>query len=234
VNCRKWTIELVECARIGLQPGAELQDHLRGCFRCIERWDDERRLSAQFRTMRYAAAARQPSVARRDEVMREFALAHKRATHPSLGWALSIAAILLSIAAILLLGVAVGQAWRNGQRPTASADTKTLHTAQNSGTSSPANSMAQAQQTILLPNEFAASTNVEKLSEDNDFVAVPYTPPLATGEFVRVVRMELHPIALARMGIYVNAADANDIPAEVVVGEDGLPRAVRVFGDKQF
>ena len=79
------------------------------------------------------------------------------------------------------------------------------------------------------------SAEIEGLPADNGgFIAVPYAPPLATGEFVSVVRTELQPTALARLGIYVDAGYATDIPADVVVGEDGLPRAVRLIETMEF
>jgi hypothetical protein len=76
--------------------------------------------------------------------------------------------------------------------------------------------------------------DLESLTADSDFVAIPYAPPLASGEFVSVVRTELQPTALARMGVYVDAGYASSIPADVVVGEDGLPRAVRVVEITEF
>lgn len=79
---------------------------------------------------------------------------------------------------------------------------------------------------------YEASTDASELSSD-DFVAVPYTPPLAQGELVRVVHTELHPEALARMGIDVDPEWASEIPADVVVGEDGVPRAVRITENAQ-
>jgi hypothetical protein len=227
VSCRKRMIELVESARTGLPPGAELQGHLRECTRCKERWDEEQSLNTQFQFMRYAAAARPKSETRRHEIMREFALEHQRAPRLSLRWA-------FSIAAILLLAVALGQVWRNSHRPTGSANTQALSVAQNSGASSPENSAVPAQQAILAQNEFSEAADFEKLPEDSDFVAVPFAPPLATGEFVRVVRTELRPIALARMGFYVSAAAASEITADVVFGEDGFPRAVRVLEEMEF
>ena len=79
------------------------------------------------------------------------------------------------------------------------------------------------------------SPEVEGLQADsNGFIAVPYAPPLATGEFVSVVRTELQPTALARMGVYVDPGYSADIPADVVVGEDGLPRAVRLVEAMEF
>ncbi len=80
----------------------------------------------------------------------------------------------------------------------------------------------------------ASVETLEDVADDNGFVAIPYAPPLATGEFVRVVETELQPIALARMGIYVDEADSSEIPAELLLGEDGFPRAVRVIEETQF
>lgn len=68
----------------------------------------------------------------------------------------------------------------------------------------------------------------EDLTADGDFVPVPYAPPLAPGEYVEVVQAELTPAALARMGFVIRAAGAGEVTADLMVGEDGVPRAVRV------
>jgi hypothetical protein len=56
--------------------------------------------------------------------------------------------------------------------------------------------------------------------------------PLATGESVRVVRQQLNGAELVRMGIDLPgayAADlADDFEADVMLGEDDLPRAVQL------
>ena len=77
----------------------------------------------------------------------------------------------------------------------------------------------------------AVSTEVADFSE---FAPVPYAPPLASGEMVTVVRTELHAAALDRMGFAVPDMSGNDYQAEVVLGQDGLPRAVRVLADEKF
>ena len=183
----------MECARAGMTPGIQLQEHLRQCARCAQRWEDEHGLSSQFRALRGTAFRRQ-SETRREQVMQEFDLAHQSVIPASVKW-------LLSAAAVLLLTVAIGNGWRISRRPAAIE---------------------------------ATSETVEDLADDNGFVAIPYAPPLATGEFVRIVQTELQPIALAHMGIYVDAADSSAIPAEVLLGEDGFPRAVRVVDEVQF
>lgn len=65
-------------------------------------------------------------------------------------------------------------------------------------------------------------------ASDEGFVEVPYAPPLAPGEFVSVVRQELEPAALVRMGLPTNGLGDAPVMADVVMGEDGFPRAIRV------
>ena len=108
MDCHNWIVEAVESARLGLQPDAELQKHLRGCPRCRDRWDDEQRLSAEIRVMRDDAAAQKRSEVRRETVMREFELAQKTVVRRQFKLA-------LRIAAILLLTVALGLVWRNNR-----------------------------------------------------------------------------------------------------------------------
>ena len=193
MNCQEWSVEMLEYANTGRVTGAEFQQHVRACARCNERWEDERFLTAQFRSIREAAAGLRPSDGGRAATMREFARSHRRMFVPSFKW-------MMSAAAVLLLVIVLGSLWR-----TRSVDQ-----------GSP---------------ESAALMSV--LGED-EFVAVPFAPPLAAGEFVTVVRMELRPAALARMGMDVDVTAANDIPADVLVGQDGSPRAVRVLDEVQF
>ncbi|MGA3024502.1 MAG: hypothetical protein ABSF98_07020 [Bryobacteraceae bacterium] len=78
-----------------------------------------------------------------------------------------------------------------------------------------------------MPRTVAMAAVPTEPSEEG-FVDVPYAPPLAPGEFVSVVREELEPAALVRMGLPVNGIGDAPVVADVVVGEDGFPRAVRV------
>ena len=64
--------------------------------------------------------------------------------------------------------------------------------------------------------------------DSDGFIAVPYAPPLATGELVRIVHTELDPAALASLGVSVDPSWTTQLPADVLEGEDGMPRAVRV------
>ena len=84
-----------------------------------------------------------------------------------------------------------------------------------------------------LTADASLSADASALSSD-DFIAVPWTPPLAPGEMVRMVHADMRPEALASMGVEVNPLWAGELPVDVVVGEDGLPRAVRIADSSQF
>src|SRR5215469_8754799 len=71
-------------------------------------------------------------------------------------------------------------------------------------------------------------STIDSYADSEGFIAVPYAPPLATGEMVRIVHTELNPAALASLGVSVDPAWTTQLPADVLEGEDGMPRAVRV------
>jgi hypothetical protein len=61
------------------------------------------------------------------------------------------------------------------------------------------------------------------------FITIPYTVPLAPEENVRVVRMTLSPSAMAVAGFPLPAIDPGlGTQADVLVGEDGRARAIRI------
>ena len=67
------------------------------------------------------------------------------------------------------------------------------------------------------------------LKPEAPFVAIPYTPPLDPRERVDVVRMDMPVAALIAAGLPVGAADpASDVRTDVLVGQDGRARAVRL------
>jgi hypothetical protein len=204
--------ELVECASRSVDPARDLREHLASCTRCAERWDAERGLSDHFAAMRTEAAALTEDdpwrEAKRKDLMRQFAAfdfarQHRKAAARS--WGLGLAA-----AAAVVLAVFAGQiaGTRSHLKP------------------------AQARVTEAAPDSFEYSGDVTELSSD-DFIAVPYTPPLAQGELVRVVHENLVPEALASLGIDVDPTSSGNVSADVVVGEDGIPRAVRLTDGSQ-
>jgi hypothetical protein len=223
MTCRERIDELVEYARrtecdgSGVEPDRELRAHLSLCEHCRDRWDAELRLTSQLRTIRGAVAAlRSPGdfsrIRSRESLMRDFSRIHRHTAAPSWTWA-------LAAAAALLLAAFLGHMWgQSGEKPAREVrkGQAVLYDA-----------------SIALSNLSNLSNDASALSSD-DFIAVPYTPPLAPGEMVRVVHADLYPEALASMGVEVDPSWVDRLPADVVVGEDGLPRAVRIADNGQF
>jgi hypothetical protein len=216
MNCSEWSVELVECARRDGNPGRDFGAHLKQCVGCRERWDVERQLTAQLQLVRTKTAMMRSPAVRRELAMRDFGRARngysiqKRSAARSWVWA-------LAAAAGLVLAVFIGD--EGGLR-------SRRHTTPVRTNGNP------SAETIVYETNFGLSKDASTLTGD-DFVAVPYTPPLAPGEIVRVVQTNLSPDALASLGVNVDPLWGSDIQADLVVGEDGLPRAVRIIGNSQ-
>jgi hypothetical protein len=200
VNCRDWGIEIVECARSGENPSASLDAHLGDCAACRELWESERALNVPLSRLRVAFALERSSDHRRVSLMREFDRIHGTARSRRVQWAFAAAAAVLFVFALGL------------SRPATSLSDRTV----------------QDRVAMRLNDDRAGTGDFDETLDDGGFVEVPYAPPLASGEFVKVVRTELYAAALDRMGVSVPVGNG-EFPAEVVLGEDGLPRAVRVL-----
>lgn len=76
-----------------------------------------------------------------------------------------------------------------------------------------------------------AATASQSLNEDaaTDFVALPYADNSMAGEGGAIVRVVLSRQALASLGMPVaDMGSAEQIPADIVVSEDGAPQAIRL------
>jgi len=67
--------------------------------------------------------------------------------------------------------------------------------------------------------------------EAESFVGIPYLPPLDPRENATIVRMDIQVATLIAAGYGVTAEPGAIVPAEVLVGQDGRARAVRVLSD---
>jgi hypothetical protein len=187
-------------------PSGRLEAHLVDCERCADWWEAERALSSELRELRMARAGERSRDVWRQRLMAEFG----RSDHSSArswvrwGWIPASAALLVLASAQVWLGM-------------------------------PSRDVAAQ---LSLQNEDLASAGSPDMGEDNGFIPVPYALPLATGETVRVVRRELNGAELVRMGIDLPGAYAADLAdefeADVVVGEDELPRAVQLVSTPEL
>lgn len=212
MECREAIPGIVECARARRELRGALGGHVTACQACWERWEAERELASHLRQMRLMASTRRSSDASRADLMRQFSARHWRLVHPAWGMGLAAAAALLIIMATLRAPSPVSQ------RPHHASPAAGAWLASNAWSYEPSADVYSAQ--------------------DDDYVAVPYLPPPDPGERLSVMHAELYPAALTTLGVSIDpammASNGNGtIHADVVVGEDGLPRAIRVEGGDQ-
>ena len=215
MNCSGAMEKIPDYARRRMEPESMLAAHLETCPACGELWESERNLTAHMRMIRIASAGRRSSAGSREALMRQFAEKHQAASNSRWLWSLAAAAAVL-LALILIQGA------ERKSRPVVAGV---------SGQS--ASGQSASGQSVAAQAEVQSDGEIQ---EDGDgqyegFIPVPYVPPLAAGELVSVVHTELYPLELARLGVSVDPSWATELPADLLVGEDGFPRAVRVSGE---
>jgi hypothetical protein len=78
-------------------------------------------------------------------------------------------------------------------------------------------------------NNIAPSLQSDETADAPVFIALPYADDPAALEGGAVVRVVLSPAALASLGFdVVDVSDTSEIPAELVVSDDGTPQAIRL------
>jgi hypothetical protein len=214
MSCEEFSDRLMESARHEVEPGRVLRAHMLSCGTCRERWDAEENLTDQIKALRAAAWNQRSSAASREILMERFARRNQPRVAPRWYWAFG------AVAAALVAAVAVPGFEHRFAAPV-------TELAESAG-------LIQAEGTIQgYGNGDAAETAEIRTDsaldpEAEGFIAVPYVPALATGEMLRVVHTELNPAALASLGVSVDPSWTTQVPADVLLGEDGMPRAVRV------
>jgi hypothetical protein len=68
---------------------------------------------------------------------------------------------------------------------------------------------------------------------EKGFIKLPFALPPVPGETFGIVRTELDPTQLVRMGVRVDPDWNGTVEAEVLVGQDGLAQAVRLSNDDE-
>jgi hypothetical protein len=207
MTCEKANPELIECARGHAIPNHFLESHLAACESCRDRWEAERDLTSHLRAMRIASVP--PSIEWSKAVlMREFDASRRRERQVRWMWAMSSAAILV------LSVVAVRDVW---VRPGAGQNVTGIVKAQ---TYTP----REYPQEEFAPAEEAG---------EKGFIRLPFALDPVPGETFEIVRTQLDPAQLTRMGVTVDPSLTGTQQADVMVGEDGLAQAVRLSNDNE-
>jgi anti-sigma factor RsiW len=216
MTCREFEADIVDLARgaaVGADAAERLRQHLEQCAGCTTRLARERQLTAALKAM----AAAEPPSARASAIEAELraafdaqraAVTRQRATpRPGLagpqvrGW--------LAAAAVLVLAVAAWQAaarWPSSRETAAGVEPGPSRTARN----------PEARPEPAADGEMLR------------FVVLPTAVGLPALESGRIVRVELPAAELPAYGFDVTPQPASGaVEADVLVGQDGQPRAIR-------
>lgn len=203
-SCKDRIPAVVEAARRGAEPDAALRSHLVVCENCAARLETERALAGEFRAMRaQATASDRESQARRDARAALLMVEFSRRRGPVMMPARRAASWgwALGVAAALLAAIGIGYG----------VGIRSRHPA---------------------AEQVPAGVVYEAVA-DGTFTALPFALPSVPGELVSIVHANLGAEELVGMGFDVDPAllsdGSDDIQADVVVGEDGLPQAVRIL-----
>jgi hypothetical protein len=213
MSCAEIVEKLVEKSRLEVEPGAALRAHLRLCRGCRDRWEGQESLTAHLKAIRYSVHDLRSPDWSRDVLMARFKKQKRVHVIPA-RWYWGLAAV----AAVLISIAAVPDFMRRAGLQSAAAIENVVAAQSFAVTDASAYSSDPAE----IQSDEAGDTEAE------GFMAVPFVPPLATGEMLRVVHTQLNPAELASLGVSVDPAWTTQLPADLLLGEDGMPRAVRV------
>jgi hypothetical protein len=258
MKCQEVEADLVDLARRGelnVPARERLDAHLGRCRDCADRLDHERELTSELKALADAA----PPPRRLEEIerhlLRQFAAQHVSAVHPDTTgrpffaayvvgrWRLAAAAI------VIVVGVGwMGSAswrWATDSRPDSTGAANSV-VQSGPGTPAPpavAEIPAQAPRAARTPAPSGPGGGVRNATfEDRAadrpdmwrFVELPSAAGLPGFESGRIVRLEVLTRNLPAFGVEIPPEfAASVVEADVLVGQDGQPRAIRFITSNQ-
>jgi hypothetical protein len=215
-----------EFAMTGLDLGALPEDdpltqaareHLRNCPHCAALNENSQALRADLRSLRSATGAAEAPARVEMRLRQEFRTKHKtmgtQRAAVITAWSLAAAAALVALASWVT--------WHSGRNSNVAVNGHSfgvLTSQKNSGQATPSTPAAG----IELGDVLVASSN------SGDFTLLPGSMPSAM-EDATVVQVQMQRAALSALGLTVDEEHAGDwIQVDLLVGDDGLPQAVRL------
>ena len=230
MTCRTAAPYLVDLARgAGADRQAELDRHLRECPRCAARLEGERAMSAALRRLAQDVDEPPPDLESERAILAAFdtAWALPRA-HPSSRrwWPLATAAVVL-LAATLAWVIAGRRAPASNGGPAPNVPVPQVAKAPNPAaavaTTSPAISKATSR-----PRRNNRPIVPLASRARSEFVRWPGASALPAFESGQLVRMDLPAGVVLSLGLVPTGSQTGVIRADVLVGQDGFARAVRL------
>lgn len=220
MNCFECREKLMEMARGGVDaPEANL--HVVGCAECERAWLNQQSLSAGLRSIAANETAA-PSAMLESRLLARFTPVPKRLfpawTVPALACAAAVVAMVwIPMVWIPMVWIAAAPA-RHPSKVTPVVSPQPPAAAVTTATVSAAKPERRRQRK-------PARRRVEE-----PFVRIPYAAPLLPTERAEIVRVNLSARALESLGMPVVGADPDmRLNADLILGENGLARAVRII-----
>jgi hypothetical protein len=198
-------------------------EHASRCELCSERMADAAALAEASEMMAKSARGDQAPPHVETSLLSAFRDHHRRASwRRSLEWAIVGAA-----AAVLLVFL-----WTVGGRSKGPSSPAPKDGSTQSGMPLDAKTHATSEQDEADPSANTEVANPRSIGTyaPSDFVPVPFTGAITADDPGMIVRVQLTRSSLAQLGYPVaETPDEDLIPADVLVGEDGWPRGVKLI-----
>jgi hypothetical protein len=256
MSCREYEAEIVDLARgsgVSVEAESRLRAHLAVCAGCAARFTREQRLTSALGEVADSAPQPASSDAIEAQLLRAFASQHatgsREAASPRTPAGAMVAWGWLAVAAVLVLAVVVWRgtaSWRlpdaagparaavatepaetvaaapAAAAPAPQRDEETIPAPGRNASRPAAPVRARPEQGLVQPAEPAADDGVLR------FVSLPTAIGLPELESGRIVRVELATAMLPAYGFdVVPGSESGVVEADVLVGQDDQPRAIR-------
>jgi hypothetical protein len=220
IDCPQFEEALPDLDRPGTQ-GSMLREvalaHAESCDRCARLLTASESLDFSLRSLAAHDATRAASPRVEAALLQEFRKGKAIASRRRLQWQLSV------LGAAALIVIALGISLHRGmiRFPGAARDAGAIV------------QPSESPETAI--SGIAASDQSGEIDDPTAFTPLPYADDPAALEGGAVVRVVLSPAALASLGFPVaDVSDTNEIPADLVVSDDGTPQAIRLVSQESL
>ena len=256
MSCREYEADIVDLARgagVSVEAEARLRAHLDACAGCAARFAREQQLTAALGEVADAAPQPSRSDAIEAQLLRAFAAQHAAGSREAASPRTPVGALAawgwLAAAAVLVLAVVVWRGTTSRQAPdaagpgpaaVATTPAEVLAAAPAAAAPAPRRDEATSRRSPETfrrrprpPGHATAGTTPSRREPAEDdgvlrFVALPTAIGLPDLESGRIVRVELATAMLPAYGFdVVPESESGVVEADVLVGQDDQPRAIR-------
>jgi hypothetical protein len=230
MNCSQFQDVVQDVARNAALDSAARRDalaHADSCVRCDELLANAQSLTGALRSLAASKATAQAPLRVEQALLREFSKEHAPARQPvwwprwsAVGVASLAAAAILSLVVVKHVGLFHG---------TAGGPAGTSNSAITPGASIDAGATPVSANLSVAANEMTVDLADLDPNFAQNYVPLPIALDAPPAEDEAVVRVSVTPATLASYGLRINeTSSTGSVVADFVVGEDGIPRAVRL------